>query len=531
MQINSSNIIDRIDTYFSKHTNIKISVLFIVLNAMLFCVIGGYLEDYESLYASICRGLYTDYAINDYLQDFHTVLFSVYSFVNSKFPDYNVYGIWLYVLNILTLCYAGFILFKLFKKFPLFFFVAYLFLALDSILNISSNRIVIVLTSSVFVHLLLNHRLHFFIPFIVYSFCLLVKPEIVVLISFTLIVALWIENKLTKKQLILFAYGLFYFLLIQFLFKHFFSEARQTFLYYELDFFDKSNIDYGHLTATQLLQVDAFKKFNIVDKVHFTNAFYKSIEYKHFYFSWLNIKQCLTSISWIVRQSYVYVLVNIILIALLIWKSNKRTVFCALFLCLSIYVVSFIIKIPDRYLETYYALTALFFAWILITQFKWQRLFLLVFSVACLLILTSFPAKMEQYKNTQTKVERFYTTLYAQNAADSLFVINNVEYLGRYFPPDPFYKIKRQNCTFLNFWYFTTYQSYISRWEKLCRCNPLSLQEKVDFIISNHIPFMTKMKDFLVLKQYLYKMYKMKIRIENFTKVDKDLYQLHLKYQ
>jgi hypothetical protein len=508
----------------------NILYLFILINTILLYFIGGYLEDYEGLYASISRGLYTDYALNDYFQDFHTLLFYIYTLINKTFPTYNVYGIVLYILNILSLIFFAYVLYKYYKQYIFLFFLCYIFFALDSILNISSNRIVITLISTTLFYLL-NTEINckkYVLSFLIFTFCLLIKSEIVILISFVYLFGIFFTQKSNKIYLSLFIYSLLYFILVQYLYSIFFTEARQTFLYYEFDFIDKSNINYSILNNSQLIDVIAFKRDNIVDSVHFTSDFYNSIHYDNFLFSKTNIYQSLAKTFSIFKTTILYLLINILFILLLIYNKKYRHVVLCLFILIFPFFVSLIINIPDRFITTYNSILAIFILRLLIINRKWVQFYKIIFLTSITLILIKIPSEINRYQSTQDKVESFFNKIV--NLNEKNIVINNVEYMGRYFPVDPFYRIKETNLTFLNFWYFTTYNSYISYWEKLCSCNPLSINEKLNCIIDNNLFFITSDKDFINLSYYIFNKYNKKISIKNRIRFDDTLFLCNLTY-
>lgn len=512
-----------------------IVLFFICLNVLLFGLIGGYLESYEGLYSSICSGLYTDFAIVDYFQDFHTLLFAGYAFINKIFPSYNIYGIVLYVLNICSLLFFAFVLYQYFKEYILLFFICYVFFAVDSILNIASNRIVITFTVLCFITLINSGvgKVNHIIVFFVFTMCLLIKSEIVLLIAFVIISAAFFIGKLNRFFVIYFLYALVYFIVLQYLFAHYFTEERLAFLYYEFDFIDKSNIDYSKLTLLQTLDVQAFKNYNIVDSVHFTSEFYKSIQYDNFFFTKMNLLQSFSNTFILIKSTYEYVLLNIVLILILSYKKTSKYSIVLVYIFLFPILVSLIINIPERFIITYFSFLALVSLWLLLKDggFEQQNYYIVLFLVVTGLILSKFPSKIRDYEATQFKVESFFHRLDTINRNDKPIVINNVEYMGRYFPTNPFYRLEHKNITFLNFWYLTSYNSYVLYWKNLCHCNPFSLRDKLNYIVNENIDFIVSLSEFKLLESYVYKKYNIRIKLDNLRKFDDTLYLATIKIQ
>ena len=55
------------------------------------------------------------------------------------------------------------------------------------------------------------------------------------------------------------------------------TEAKKVAFYKEKQFFDREDINYRHLTGNQLLDVEAFNTYKIMDQNHFKINFYNSI--------------------------------------------------------------------------------------------------------------------------------------------------------------------------------------------------------------------------------------------------------------
>lgn len=508
---------------------------FVLLNIVLIFFIHGYLESYEGLYSVIVHGTYTDPAISDGLQDFHTLLFSLYARINQFFLNYNIYGIILYLLNLFSLTFFAYVLNSYFKKYVILFFLCYTFFAIDSILNISSNRIIITLVLTVYFYIIQKglNKSNLLSLLGILFFCLLVKAEIVLLLSVIFTLGLLISKQLDKKYVFLFLFILMYFIVIQTVFAKCFTEARQTFLYHEFDFIDKSNIDYKKLNASQLLNVNAFKNNNLVDSIHFTNSFYEQIKFDNFFFSKMNFKQSFINTYKTLNITFSFFFLNLFLLSLVFFLKTKYRLLAIYFFLFPLFT-SLIINIPERFIITYFSFLTLFLIKLIIENEEHTNQYKVICSVVLVLaiinLLIKVPSEKNNYKQTQFKVEHFFNTIDKLKLGEDFLVIHNVEYLGRYFPTDPFYKIPNKNVAFLNFWFFNSYNSYINYWKNKCKCNPLSIIAKIDFMVENNIKFVISDDDFKILQEYIYAKYGKMLKANRICIFDKELYVIKLSY-
>lgn len=547
--------------YLTKMTNIcrfysRPFLIVIILNALLYFFVGSYLENYEPICSSFIQGLYTKPSTRMWNLDFQFLLFSAYSYINTFFPTIQVYGIVMFTYNFLILTATGLVLYRILnvnlkQKNLILFLLFYLVLATDNFLNIYTNRIAFLLfvTSIGFIE---SRRIEgkkngvsFWLLFMfIFIFNCLLRSEIVLLCSAIYILTLLLTRQFYKFSLLPLLSGLFFFITINVVISQL-SEARQVFAYKEKDFFDRDNVDYDKLTDLQLLQVKLFKEFQVTDKVHFTLGFYNAISYHNIesysgnkilrsYLNGFNLRlirntfNCsYTNIS-ITRPFIIFCFLAGLLFIYSTRSKHKKTwiihfIFCMLYpLIICLYIL-----MPVGFLIPYYSFLGMFYTLVYL-RYGGKNEYIMVLYLG-MLAFVLFNAKKQQ-NDYQFSFANFKETLQHIEALDHKqgkdkppVVLATGKY-NSYLSVNPFYTMKRQHVLLLNAYLLNSYDSYLDSWKEKCHCDPLSLYEKINYIVSSGSLVVIDEETFEAIQKYLNIVYQRKL-------VRKEIYNFdtHLK--
>lgn len=516
-------------------------LIIIVVNLLLYILFGTYFEEYEGILSSLIHGTYTNYAVNEWNVDTHFLLFWLYATINQYFPNIQIYGFVLYALNWVGLLCFGLVLFRILyvnikNESKVLFLLLYSIIAVDYTVNLGTTRIafMLVVTIFAFVQSYLDEKkkirlFHWIFLFVLFLLISLMRTEIVLLTTLCYIALLIIHVKLYKQVFLFLFIASTVYVVYNIVAVHFLSEARQVYYFKEFDFIDRDNINYKHLTKLQLLDVTAFKQYIISDKEHFTLKFYDAIANDISRFNVNSMIVTLTNSIKAFRISWVYVLLAFISNVLLFFKKmdNKMSRFLHVLFCMVFPVLlCMYLTIPQRFLVFYYSVVSIVNIVLISDINSIKRPAVYICLVFLLQILFSELSVSKKYKAVDRYVQTASSRL--KLLSDSMhtnkpIVINTMEYMGRYFPVKPLGKFEPQNAVFLNFWYFGSYSCYTDKWKSLCNGNPLSLEEKMNYIILSKRLFITDDKTFDFLKNYLYLKYKIKIKKNDIATFDGDL--------
>ncbi len=268
---------------------VKPLVIITIINTILQIVLGAYLGDYETYFASFLHSTFTKPWGSTIDCSSHIILLHVYNKLAFIFPDYNVYGIILFTYNWIILTLLGLVLYRilrinLFNSNLYLFVFLYGILSVDSYLNIHHTTQALFLMAAV-TGFIQSCRFEgkkisatsWFLISVVIIFATLIRFESVWLFSLIYIAGLLLQKQFTKSALLpLFISGfvllLYYNILVPKM-----SEEKQVYIYKEREIYDRNNIDYTKLNRIQLLDVNAIKQYGITDKEHYTLRFYDSI--------------------------------------------------------------------------------------------------------------------------------------------------------------------------------------------------------------------------------------------------------------
>lgn len=517
-------------------------LLILLVNLVLFFSFGTYFEEYEGILSTFVNGTYTDYAIKEWNVDTHFLLFWFYSFLNQYVPDVQVYGVVLFTLNCFGLAFFGLVLFRIlninFKNDSIILFIfLYCLVAIDYSVNLGSTRIAFIIAVSVFAFIQsyffekkLLRLYHWIFFLIIFLFISLMRVEIVLLTTLSYLVILLFHCRLNKHVLFFLFIVSAVYISYNVVANCFLNEARQVYYFKEFDFIDRDNINYKDLTKLQLMDVEAFKQYLISDKEHFSLLFYDSIELNKSRFNLDSILSTFSNSIKAFKISWMYLLMAFIS-CFILWLSdyrNKITRFFYIGFCLFFpLILCLYLTIPQRFLVFYYSVISVLNFVLVAREIRYQKPVLFVCGLFIILFANSEIEISKRYKTVDERVQLASLKLKSLGeriGINTPIVINTTEYMGRYFPVKPLGKLEPQNAIFLSFWYFGSYNCYTDKWERLCNCNPLSLKEKIDYVITSKSVFITDEKTFLFLKDYLNLKYNRQL-----VKTDIDIFDGELK--
>lgn len=516
----------------------NIILLIFIINMCIIFTFGCYLEEYEGMISSFISGIYTTPVLKEWNLDLHFLLLPIYSKIAFYFPDVNVYAFILLTYNLVILTMLGYLILTYLRYLLnnnlyiyILFLILYLIIAIDSILNLNSTRIVftsmILIFGYVQLYRLKNLRMNIFTCFfisIALLFLCLIRMDAVLLSSIIYIFLLILFKQFYKLSLVPLIISLSSLVSYSICIIPKLSEARQSFYLKELDIFDRSNFKTDNIPKLANLDIDAIKNHYIFDKEHFTLHFYDMIakESGKGIFNIFNGIR-LDSMKNTILSSLPYFLSSIILILffLLLFfigiKGNAskksfilKSAFCMLmplFICL--YVIT-----PSRFLIPYYVTLSSIYIFMYLKKRESPIKIIFISSFILILIILKAGKDKHNYETLQTQYLTNISSLQKLTANEKIrnpIVINNIERIY-FFPVSIFSYTPKLNAVFLNFYYFNSFNCYLDRWNKICNCNPLSLKEKVDYISKNGNTIIIDNNSFLFMKKYFLTKYNINLQ-------------------
>lgn len=505
--------------------------IIILLNILFFLVYGSYFESYEGTFSTFVHGTYTSPCTSDWNVDVHFLLFAFYAYINQFFPDIQIYGILLFTYNWLALIFIGLVIYRILFinlncRNYFTFILVFSILSIDNLINLSSDRISFILSAAIFGYIesnRLNNERIIPIQWLVISATItlasFIRVEVVLILSGLYFLILLIHMRLYKIILLPIVISGIVFISYNILMNTSSNEARQAYYYKEIDFFTRKNIDYKNLNTIQLNNVNAL--FNcIMDKEHFTLKFYDSISkvkknsaIKSIFGSY-NKNDFIYTLHESIpefKQSWCYILFFIVSQLFLlyhVYNRNSKWLIYLFGINVFPFLILFHIHTVARFLIPYYTIAGCINIFYVLKYKKHNTLM----NVVYITILTCIIFKTFEIKNKYKILEKIselsihkLESISITNKEKKPLIISNYN-SDKFSPVSPLKKMHRQNVLVLNFYYFNAYDCYQKKWRKYCNCNPLSLEEKINYIVSSKSVFITDDLTFINLQEY----YKMK---------------------
>jgi len=535
---------------------LKPLVVITIINIILLIVLGAYLEDYEAYFASFLHGTFTKPWGSTLDCSSHIILLHIYKHIAFIFPNYNVYGIILFTYNWIILTLLGLVVYRILRinlsnNSLLLFVLLYGILSVDSFLNIHHTRQTFFLMAAV-MGFIESCRFEgkkisitfWFLIIVVIIFATLIRFESVWLFSLIYIAAILLQKQFTKQALLpLFISGLVLILYYN-LFVPKISEAKQVYIYKEREIYDRNNIDYAKLNKTQLLDVNAIMQYGITDKEHYTLTFYDSISKYNSNNKMLSLTDGIKPYSIIgsfknskynffrVGNYFIFFILSTLLIILNNFPNKKRYIFYAAFMFIIPFAICSYTIVPLRFLVPYLSILILINIFIYIISNKINNTIISFAFVFLLIIFYQATVSKSNYQDLSKDYDRNTSKLNNLSINRSIknpIIINNL-YPIRFFPRNPFTKIKKQDALFLNLNMFGGWEINKDKWQEECHCNALSLKEKINYIIKNQNLFLVDEESFKFIQAYLSEKYNLEIKKINIGNFDSKLLICKLDY-
>jgi len=528
-------------------------LLLMVLNLVSLLVYSVYFEEYEGIFSSFVQGVYTKPCLKEWNVDVHFIFYSVYAYINQILPGVQVYGLILLGYNWISLTLLGLVLFRIIRvnlkqKNKYLFVFIYLIISLDSLLNLSTNRIAFTVISAAFFFVeskLAEQkevlRIEVFLFFTTVLFSALLRFDFAILASMIYLLLQLLNKSLNRFSVVALIVSISVALVYNMVMMQTMSEARQIYYYKELDFIMRNNFDYATLSAHYKMEVDAFYNY-IFDDIHLTWNFYNAISVRgkgegiislFFGLHWQSFLNTLNKSVPEYKMAWYYILFAMVAgLFLTFYSINKYWLFHLIILLFFPLLFCFYVVTPLRFLVPYYSILGSFYTLIYVYSFGLTRktnIFMaVVLVVICYNVYSKsqkYQYKAEQVKENLQRIKELETTFRSKNP----IVINNFSQ-EKFFPVNAINRFDKQYVLFQNLYYFMSYDCYIDQWREYCTCNPLRLKDKIDYVVDNQCLFIVQDLRLKYLKKYLQQKYDVILQEQLVKKFDNELNVYTLSY-
>lgn len=536
----------------------KKSLIFslLILNCLYFLIFSANYEDYESIFSTYIQGIYTNPFIKEWNSEIHFILISIYAFFNKYLPNIQLYGFILIFYSLFTNVFCGVQLFKLINKSNnlsknnlLFFFILYSILIIDNIINLSTTRIAFLLIAGIIGHIELlrieNKKLDkttwIYISLLV-LFASILRSECVIIFSFIYMIFLTLNRRYFILAFVPIIIGLLIFIAINIILTFYVSEARYVLYHKELDIIFRGKLTSQSQYFNINLETEAIKHL-FIDKELFQlktyNLLFKepTTSNSHNLFNGLNLstyKNTLVNSINDYKRSFVFIIFSVgilFYVAITELKNNIRIHLLNLFTLIFPLILCYYTSTPSRFLVPYYSVIGIANVIIYVNN-RNSRKFITYCSIILLFVIINGFYEIKNYNTINSNFENYTSAiqnLQKKESNNNPVIICNID-LNKFFPVKPIELNKIKNVLFLNFFLSNSYDCYIDKWNSVCNCNPLSIEEKVDYIVDNENLFIVDDATFQFMQKYFQIKYHKKLVQFNVSKFDDELNVCNLKY-
>lgn len=512
--------------------------LILAVNVLVYLFFGCYFEGYEGLISALVHGTYTQHAVHDWDFDIHFLQLPLYAMVNRHFDNIQVHGIVMVVYNWLALTLFGLVLFRILKLnlkryHFLLFVLLYAIASVDSIINLSLNRIIIYSIFSILAFVESRrwegkeiNLLGWGLIAISVFYISMIKGEVAALSCFIFIGLSIALGKFNKYQLLPLGIAIFVSAGYLFYLNNYSSEAKQVYFYKEFDFMDRNNVAYEKLTALEKREVALMRDYQMVDKQHLTFDFYDHIsKEKHSVvqslLSGVNKDNYLHTLSVarpnfnIAKRFILFCLIMGVLLLISLPVGRIKWMIWIILILLFPITICLYLAIPVNFLIPYYLIMGVFFVLKSIYVDTNQTLLIGLLAVCLLLILNQEYFDVKKHKQNQKAFQEVTAKLAElEDIYKKPIVINNTMYAS-YMPANPLGSLERRESLFLNFYFLEAAECYQDNWAARCSCDPFSLKEKLDYVVKNQLIYIVNEEDFNFMAQYMSEKYGLVMRKED----------------
>jgi hypothetical protein len=489
----------------------------LVINIVFTVCLGSYFEAYEGVFSSMVSGMYTAPCLHEWFNDVHFLLFPVYAYVNQFFPNVPGYGVVLICLNNIALLLTGIALFKSLERlipanaFSIFL-ALYLFISLENLLNLSTNRIVFYL----FLGVCWNNELlagqpdskrkflKFFLWLAMLVACLL-RYEVVLICSVVYIGIMFVLKRTGPAVFIPLALGVSVLIAYNIYLSRYAPEAKRVSIIRELQFVDRNDVEWERLPGHLASEVEAFKRYGTMDEIHFNWNFYDSVSIKKDDASFFKLLGGVNAGSFfsILNTSVIhikniwYIVLFIVLPAVILLKYERHPNYRYRLLLPAILLLPVVMclyeLVPARIVVPFYSILLMlnFLFMLQVTEIRKSRLYF--FGLAVLLMFTVknvYESRLQYlhmhraYRTAMEKLNELTKPVSVPEQHPAKLFIYQIQ-LDKFFPVCATSSIAPHDITFVNFYYFASYTCYLEYWDHLGVKNPLSLLEKMIYVAEN----------------------------------------------
>lgn len=518
-----------------------------LINITLLCTLGTYFEEYEGLFSSFVKGVYTRPVIYGTDVNVHFLIMKIYFYLNQFFNTIQLYGYILICYNWICITLAGLIIYRIFsinlkQKSVLLFILIYLFVGADSLLNLSTTRIALIGAFALvgYIESVKSEnnkftKLNLLIIILIAFFLALLRAEVVFIAAIIHIIVLIVYKKFHLLTLPLLFFGFLVFFSYYIIMTTVEKEPKMVYYTHEKDLVDRSNLHYDDLSIHSL-DLKAFLEYGISDKEIFTEAFYKSAELKGGILSILNgfsiiaftntIDKSIS--SFLNSKFYIILYIYMCLFLLYFSNSNKFKIFTMLIAGLLFpFLVCLNTIAPLRFIVPYFTAITVLNIFILLhykpQKKSWIITILIITNYFIIYNNSSLSIKYKQIDNKFEKNMLQLKTISNTEENKNPIIINNFN-LEKFFPINPLRKIDKQNVLILNLYLLNSYEFYIQKWNEICHCNSLSFKDKIIYIATNQNLFICDQRSVDFTKYYVKTKYNMNITFNKLNTFDNDLY-------
>lgn len=521
-----------------------IAVLYFAISFYLFEKFGTW-NSVEGLLAAVySNALYPiswDYSLMDSTLFFPPLLYPIYSkyFFETQIHSYITFGVAFFLivkifLQSRTLLTNSF--YSKFNKEVLSIFILVLLLPNLLCLSTSSNAILVFL---VFTIKYFKDTEDFYKKAFLFLFAVILRLDIVVLLSYFLSVILIIMNwKIKLKYLYPFIAALIIYFIFNIYLKLFASESYQSFYFFELEIMDKKNFSLEKIAKTDALQLYYFVTAGIINDQVFTLDFYKRIlevNQNNLINSFLNLQLFFNtftaSIPEILLTKSIIVFSFFLKLNILIKRSACKVKIVSILMFLFPFSLCFFVILPNRFLSPYYSIISILYLFYIVRNYRPTAIslaLLLGIAVICtyMNINSSYilaKSNHDIYEKTIVKVQLINQKYPKKQLFTGDLASNN--YL--FFPYKATAKTPITNVHYINYLYFSTFDSFKDEWKEICHCNPYSFKEKLEYIASTNSLIMLDKKMTVTYSEYYKKLYNQELIFNEVDSEIEELYTIH----
>lgn len=525
----------------------KALLLLILINTLFCLILGTYFEEYEGVNSASIMGLYTHPCRN--FADFsnHYLIIRLYEYLSWQFPQIQVYGWFMFAYNWISSLLMGLVLFRILKVNLsldnwLLFVLLYLLLAADNLLNLSSTRITFVSITTLFAYIescrLNGEQIGLkarTLLIVLMLFITLMRAEAVMLSTMLYLFILIVNKRFYTLSLLPLIAGIAVFLSFNYVVTHCVNTEEKLVVFKEKEILDRTNIDFDKLVPGSALQleVEAITEHALFDKVHFTPAFYDAIAYSRGSIGLKSITDGLKPIS------FLHTLLNSAMESYPVWRMLLFYLFSCLLLLrvrkqlqpFRAYwllgfiplLICFYTIVPLRFLMPFYAVLACLNLFLYIRKEGPGSRVLAGIFLCCCLVMYGEAGKSRYYQLKYDKFHKFQLHLQALNRKrpDVPAVIYNADF-EKIFPVRPLEKLVHPNTLLLNFYWYIAYDFYREKWKEYCHCDPLSIKDKTDYLVSTQAPLIIDTASLHFMQKYFKSKYAVGVEGRGFTRFDEE---------